>query len=60
VLYKDANTGGSDVQIDPTNPDVVYASMWEETLGRGKMAIHMMGQRAGFSSRRTAAIRGSR
>jgi photosystem II stability/assembly factor-like uncharacterized protein len=33
VLYKDANTGGSDVQIDPTNPDVVYASMWEETLG---------------------------
>jgi len=33
VLYKDANTGGSDVQIDPTNPSVVYASLWEATLG---------------------------
>ena len=33
VLYKDVNTGGSDVQIDPSNPGVVYASMWEETLG---------------------------
>ncbi len=33
VLYKDANTGGADVQIDPMNPSVVYASLWEETLG---------------------------
>ncbi len=33
VLYKDANTGGSDVAIDPINPSVVYASLWEETLG---------------------------
>jgi len=33
VLYKDANTGGSDVAIDPGNPSVVYASLWEETLG---------------------------
>jgi photosystem II stability/assembly factor-like uncharacterized protein len=33
VLYKDARTGGSDVAIDPNNPNVVYASMWEETLG---------------------------
>lgn len=33
VLYKDANTGGADVQIDPSNPDVVYASLWEATLG---------------------------
>ncbi len=32
VLYKDANTGGSDVQIDPSNASVVYASLWEETL----------------------------
>ncbi|MFY9529988.1 MAG: hypothetical protein WBC04_24705 [Candidatus Acidiferrales bacterium] len=29
VLYKDENTGGSDVEIDPENPDVVYASLWE-------------------------------
>ncbi|MGA2652182.1 MAG: glycoside hydrolase [Terracidiphilus sp.] len=33
VLFKDANTGGSQVVIDPTNPDVVYASLWEATLG---------------------------
>ena len=33
VLYKDERTGGSDVVIDPKDPRVVYASMWEETLG---------------------------
>jgi len=33
VLYKDARTGGADVQIDRSNPSVVYASLWEETLG---------------------------
>ena len=33
VLFKDANTGGSQVAIDPTNPDVVYAALWESTLG---------------------------
>jgi photosystem II stability/assembly factor-like uncharacterized protein len=33
VIYKDANTGGSDVEIDPSNPDVVYASMWEVREG---------------------------
>jgi photosystem II stability/assembly factor-like uncharacterized protein len=33
VLFKDANTGGSQVAIDPTNPDVVYAALWEATLG---------------------------
>ncbi|HET9407345.1 MAG TPA: glycoside hydrolase [Candidatus Sulfotelmatobacter sp.] len=33
VIAKDENTGGSDVQIDPTNPDVVYASMWEAREG---------------------------
>jgi photosystem II stability/assembly factor-like uncharacterized protein len=29
VLYKDENTGGCDVEIDPSNPNVVYACMWE-------------------------------
>jgi len=29
VLYKDANTGGSDIEMDPSNPDVLYASLWE-------------------------------
>ena len=33
VLYIDQNTGGSDVKIDPSNPSVVYASMWESRLG---------------------------
>jgi photosystem II stability/assembly factor-like uncharacterized protein len=33
VLYIDPNTGGSDVKIDPTNPSVVYAGMWESRLG---------------------------
>ena len=33
VLYIDQNTGGSDVKIDPSNPNVIYASMWESRLG---------------------------
>ncbi len=33
VLYKDENTGGSFVALDPSNPSVVYASLWEERLG---------------------------
>jgi photosystem II stability/assembly factor-like uncharacterized protein len=33
VLYKDANTGGSDVEIDPSNPNVIYASLWEVREG---------------------------
>ncbi len=33
VLYKDENTGASDVAIDPSNPDVVYTSFWEARQG---------------------------
>ncbi len=33
VLYKDENTGASDVEMDPANPDVLYASMWEVREG---------------------------
>lgn len=33
VISKDENTGASDVEIDPTNPEVVYASMWEVREG---------------------------
>ncbi len=29
VLYRDAKTGAVDISIDPTNPDVVYAALWE-------------------------------
>jgi len=33
VLYKDENTGGSDVEINPSNPNVIYASLWQSRLG---------------------------
>lgn len=29
VLYRDVKTGAVDVSIDPSNPDVVYAALWE-------------------------------
>ncbi len=29
VLYRDADTGGADVIIDPTDPKIVYATLWE-------------------------------
>ena len=33
VISKDENTGGSNVEIDPSNPDTIYASMWEAREG---------------------------
>ena len=33
AIYKDENTGASDIEIDPSNPDVMYASMWEAREG---------------------------
>jgi photosystem II stability/assembly factor-like uncharacterized protein len=33
VLFKDADTGASDVAIDPVHPDVVYAALWQARLG---------------------------
>src|SRR6202050_2777830 len=33
VLYKDENTGGNDVELDPSQPDTVYAAMWEARQG---------------------------
>jgi photosystem II stability/assembly factor-like uncharacterized protein len=33
AIYKDQNTGASDVEIDPSNPDVIYASMWQVREG---------------------------
>ena len=33
VLYKDENTGAADVQMDPQNPEIVYASLWESREG---------------------------
>ncbi len=33
VLWKNADTGASDVVIDPKNPNVVYAALWESRQG---------------------------
>lgn len=33
VLYKDEYTGGDDVLIDPSNPQIVYATMWQAQEG---------------------------
>src|SRR6266478_6308249 len=33
ILYRDENVGASDVQIDPSNPQVVYAALWESREG---------------------------
>src|SRR4051812_24117095 len=33
TLFKDENTGAADVEIDPSNPDVVYAALWEAREG---------------------------
>ncbi len=32
VLYRDENTGGIDVVIDPSNPQTLYAALWESRL----------------------------
>lgn len=33
VLYKDENTGGCDIEMDPSNSNVLYACMWEVREG---------------------------
>ncbi|HEY3348180.1 MAG TPA: glycoside hydrolase [Thermoanaerobaculia bacterium] len=33
VLYKDADTGGAAVALDPKDPGVVYAALWSSRLG---------------------------
>jgi len=33
VLSKDENTGASDLEFDPRDPDVVYACLWEQRQG---------------------------
>ena len=39
LLYKDENVGGNDVDIDPSNPSVVYATLWEERQGPWENAM---------------------
>ncbi len=33
VLFRDENTGGADVLIDPKNPSVIYAALWQARQG---------------------------
>ena len=33
VLYKDEYTSADDVRIDPTDPNVVYAALWQQQQG---------------------------
>jgi photosystem II stability/assembly factor-like uncharacterized protein len=33
VLYRDEDTGGSAVAIDPVQPQIVYAALWQTRLG---------------------------
>lgn len=33
VLYKDENTGGADVIFDPSNANVIFASLWQARQG---------------------------
>jgi photosystem II stability/assembly factor-like uncharacterized protein len=33
VLYKDQDTGGSDVEMNPSNPDEIYAALWRARQG---------------------------
>jgi photosystem II stability/assembly factor-like uncharacterized protein len=33
VLYKDENTGANDVEIDPKDPRICYAALWEARQG---------------------------
>ena len=52
VLYKDENTGGCDVEIDPSNPDVIYATLWEERVGPWEDGNQFPGPNGGiFKSR---------
>src|SRR5215203_7671 len=33
VLYKDENTGATDIVIDPSNPSIIYAALWQARQG---------------------------
>ena len=48
VLYKDANTGGDDVVLDPADPNTVYATMWESRLGPWEDANSYEGTHGGI------------
>lgn len=48
VLFKDENTGGSDVEIDPSNPDIIYAGLWQSRLGPSEDKNDFAGRSGGL------------
>ncbi len=48
-LYVDENTGASDITMDPSNPDVLYASMWEAREGPWEFGNTYGGTHGGIS-----------
>ncbi|MGH7120423.1 MAG: WD40/YVTN/BNR-like repeat-containing protein, partial [Acetobacteraceae bacterium] len=48
TLYIDENTGGADVEIDPSNPKVVYATLWEERQGPWEYDNEYQGTKGGI------------
>ncbi len=55
VLYENENIGGLDVVIDPSSPNVVYATMWESRLGPWEDDNSYEGTPVACSNRRMAA-----
>jgi len=47
-LYVDENTGASDLAMDPSNPDVLYASLWEARQGPWEFANEYSGTHGGI------------
>src|SRR5579862_784453 len=48
VLYVDENTGASDITMDPANPDVLYASLWEARQGPWEFGNEYQGTHGGL------------
>ena len=57
----DENTGGSDVEIDPSHPKVIYATLWRGAPGTvgGRKFLRRRGRR-NFQVERTVATSGSK
>jgi len=50
VLYKNENTGGDQVEFDPSNPDILYASMWSVRQAPWEDGNEYQQQMAAFSN----------
>ena len=48
VLYVDENTGASDIAMDPSHPDILYASLWEARQGPWEFGNEYSGEHGGI------------